>query len=223
MGISWSGESYAESQRLEHRIVQLSQKLDDAMKASFSATNRLTEFLNANIPKCNLKYIQANQQDILEHNCNLLLDAVNKIQTIIEKVDRELKDRIEPRLYRELTNPKALFQDKVKSSQLVMHNVDEVVSTPAAIAVSVAIASAGMLPPMLAVTETTASSPLAAAVLSSCTTVKGKSEFTIEDLEKLTEKFIFASNNYTDCINEVLAELRVHQLRKQRVHITIAN
>jgi hypothetical protein len=228
MGINWSDVFYPGNPQRRHKAIVLTQKLYDTMKGNFRATNHLIDFLNDHIKNCNLHHINVDEEKTLEDNSNILTHAIKKIQHIVEEVDQRLKDKLDPDIYRKLTNVDLSFQERIETAKEVIHVVAEVVATTTAIVVCVAIASLGFLAPVVAVVGAVAASALGSVLLGalagfSLAAIAGaivgaierdKLETAIKELEELNKKFIPVSHGYTDQIYEVLAELKIHELKK---------
>ena len=225
MGVRWSDVFYPDNPERRRKVIQLSQQLYDSMSANFRATNRFMDFLNRHVKKCKLTHIKVDEEMTLEQNSKILIAAIEKIQAIVERVDRHLKEKLDPGIYRKLRNIDLSFRDRISTAENSMHVVATVAATAAAIAVCVAIASFGVLAPVVAVIGIAATSSMASVAVGAFAVFavdafvgaitgaieRENLEKAIDDMEKLQAKFIPASNDYTIRIYEVLAEYRMHK------------
>lgn len=229
MGVNWGDLFYPGNPERRRRVVQLSQKLYDYMKANFRATNALSQFLNAHTDEAQFSPISVDECQTVKYNSDVLCERIREIQRIVEKIDKTLAEKLDPKLYRELTNVNLSFEDRIQKASNVLHIVAGVVSTAAAIAVCVAIASGGILAPVVAVLGVVATSAIAGVLVSTLggfvldaifqaiagAVERDKLEEAIKQLERACEAFIPASERYTDTIYEVLADLKMYKLRHQ--------
>lgn len=226
MGNTLGDLFYPDNPKRRAKVVQLTQTLYDYMKANFRASNHLSDFLNKNCTNCNFEHISVNEDHTVKQNCDVLETRIKQMQAIIEKVDKLLAEKLDPDLYRKLTNVDISFEERVQTAKNVMHVVTGVVIAAAAIAVIAAIASGGVLAPVIAVIGLVATSAIATVVISligglvigSITQAitgaieRSKLEHAIDSLQHSCEVFIPASNKYTEKIYEVLAELKMNEL-----------
>ena len=92
----------------QRKVVQLSQKLYDYMKANFRATNVLSEFMNAHVAEAHFQPISADDNQTIKYNSDLLCQRIKEIQEIVEKIDKKLSEDLDPKLYRQLSNVRSL-------------------------------------------------------------------------------------------------------------------
>lgn len=227
MGQVFADLFYPDNPKRRARVVQLTQNMYDYMQSNFRATNRLTDFLNENVEGTSFNHITVDENKSLKDNSNLIIGRIEAAQAIIEKIDKELAAKLDPGLYRKLTNVDLSFQDRMETAQKATHVVTGVVITVAAIAVCVAIASGGFLAPVVAVLGTLATSAIATTVLSvigglgigmivgaiTGAIERDQLEDAIHQLETQLEKFGPASLTFTESIYGVLAELKFHELK----------
>ena len=227
MGQVFADLFYPDNPKRRTKVVQLTQSLYDHMHSNFRATNNLTDFLNENVQGTSFNHISVDENKSLKDNSNLLIDRIEAAQAIIKKIDEELAAKLDPDLYRQLTNVDLSFQDRMETAQKATHVVTGVIITVAAIAVCVAIASGGILAPVVAVLGTLATSAIATTVISvigglgigmivgaiTGAIERDQLESAISQLETQLKQFGPASLAYTESIYEVLAELKIHQLQ----------
>ena len=227
MGASLSDLFYPGNPERRREVVKLSQKLYDAMKANFRATNRLADYLNEHLTEASFTSISVDEKKTIKENSEILQTRIRQIQAIVEKIDKMLAAKLDPALYRQLSDKNLTFDDRVETASKVLHVVAGVVATAAAIAVIVAIASGGFLAPVVAVLGLIGTSAIASvvvgavggfvldAIFSAITGAieRDKLETAISNLTAACDEFIPASEKYTDDIYEVLAEVKMHILR----------
>ena len=227
MGQVFSDLFYPDNPKRRAKVVRLTQNMYDYMQSNFRATNKLTDFLNENIDGTNFSHIAVDENKSLKDNSNLLIGRIEAAQAIIEKIDKELAEKLDPGLYRNLKNVDLSFQDRMETAQKATHVVTGVVITVAAIAVCVAIASGGILAPVVAVLGALATSAIATTVMSiigglgigmivgaiTGAIERDQLEDAISQLESQLNTFGPASLAYTESIYEVLAELRIYELQ----------
>jgi uncharacterized membrane protein YdfJ with MMPL/SSD domain len=227
MGQVFADLFYPDNPKRRAKVIQLTQSMYDYMQANFRATNRLTDFLNENVDGTSFDHIAVDEDKSLKDNSNLLIGRIEAAQDIIEKIDKELAAKLDPTLYRNLTNVDLSFQDRMETAQKATHVVTGVVITVAAIAVCVAIASGGILAPVVAVLGALATSAIATAIISiigglgigmivgaiTGAIERDQLEDAITQLETQLEQFKPASLKYTENIYEVLSELKMHELQ----------
>lgn len=225
MGNSIGDLFYPDNPKRRRRVIQLSQKLYDYMIANFRATNRLTEYLNKHVHGANFNPIHINEEETLQFNCNVLKKRIAEVQAIVEKIDKLLADELDPALYRQLTDVDLSFEERVQTANNALHIVTGVIVTAAAVAVCVAIASGGILVPVVAAIGAVATSAISTIAISligglvlgaifeaiTGAIERDKLEHAIKELESACNTFIPASERYNDKIFEVLAELRLHE------------
>ena len=227
MGQVFADLFYPDNPKRRTQVVQLTQNMYDFMQANFRATNKLTDFLNENVEEASFAHIAVDENKSLKDNSNLLIGRIEAAQAIIEKIDNELAEKLDPGLYRVLTNVDLSFQDRMDTAQKATHVVTGVVITVAAIAVCVAIASGGILAPVVAVLGALATSAIATTIISvigglgigmivgaiTGAIERDQLNDAISQLEAQLKNFGPASQKYTESIYEVLAELRIHELQ----------
>ena len=232
MGIAWGDMFYPGNPERRRRVIQLTQQLYDHLDENFRATNVLSEFLNENITEANFTPVHVDEDQTLKHNCEVLERRVKDIQSILEKIDRMLAERLDTDLYRKLQDPDLSFQDKVETAKKATFIVGAVVATAVAIAVIVAVVSGGFLGLFVAVIGVAATSAAGSVIISAFTSMsidviaqaiiaskeRKKLEETIKNLEAQLEDFGPASEKYRENVYYVLAELRLYHLQSQIIH-----
>ena len=144
---------YPDNPKRRSKVIQLTQQIADYMKQNFRATNHLTNFLKENNVEgaANFNPIAVDENQTLKYNSLILQNRIKDVQKIIEKIDKTLAGQLDPALYRNLQNVDTSFQDRIETAKKATIIVTGVVLTAATIAVCVAIASGGVLAPVVGV------------------------------------------------------------------------
>ena len=144
---------YPDNPKRRTTVIRLTQQIADFMKQNFRATNNLTNFLKENNVEGadNFDPIAVDEDQTLKHNSLILQNRIKDVQKIIEKIDKTLADQLDPALYRNLQNVDLSFMDRIETAKKATTIVTGVVITAVTIAVCVAIASGGILAPVVAV------------------------------------------------------------------------
>ncbi|XP_038964799.1 single-pass membrane and coiled-coil domain-containing protein 3 [Rattus norvegicus] len=110
---------YPQNPRRRQEVNRLHQQLLDCLSDCFQVTNKLTGLLNAHLG-CRLAFIEMRSDETIKRNCDLIIQAVTKIQKELQKVDEALKDKLEPTLYRKLRDIKERETEKIAIVQKVI-------------------------------------------------------------------------------------------------------
>ncbi len=78
-----------------------SQEIQDLMRSNFYATNQLIDVMNKHLC-CSFEHISLKEDDTLQANCDVMIGCMHKIQAVVERIDKELKEKLEPTLYEKL-------------------------------------------------------------------------------------------------------------------------
>nr|XP_055062681.1 single-pass membrane and coiled-coil domain-containing protein 3-like [Misgurnus anguillicaudatus] len=109
--MSWSDLFYPGNPEKREALIRKSQQFIDLMEDNFTATNDLVDVLNEHL-KCSISKVTLDVKATLKQNCEVLIQAIRKIQDEVEKIDKRLKEKLEPTLYENLKNmDSALPQD----------------------------------------------------------------------------------------------------------------
>ncbi|XP_048010421.1 single-pass membrane and coiled-coil domain-containing protein 3-like [Megalobrama amblycephala] len=99
----WSDLFYPDNPKRREQLIRKSQEFQHVMKSNFEATNELIDVMNDHL-SCSLEHIKLNEEASLQENCNVMIECMHKIQAAVEKIDKELKEKLEPTLYEKLQN-----------------------------------------------------------------------------------------------------------------------
>ena len=111
--MSWADILYPGNEDRRMAIVRKLQDLLDSMTGNFRATNKLAQYLNDNITKTSLPKIYVDPTKSLRENADVLVNQINAIDAVLDNIDEELKEKLEPDLYETLTNVDTSFERKV--------------------------------------------------------------------------------------------------------------
>lgn len=206
---------------------RLHQQLLDCLSDSFQVTNKFTGVLNTHLG-CRLAFIEMKSEGTIKENCDIIIQAMTKIQKELQKVDQALKDKLEPTLYRKLQDVKEREAEKIAIVQKVI-SVILGEATSAASAVAVKLVGSSVTPgiinklvSVLAHIGTSLLGSIGVAVLSLgidmiIQAILGAVERTqlqaaIKSYEKHLEEFKAASEKYHHAITEVTTAVQC-QLR----------
>ena len=206
MGASLGDLFYPGNSEHRHKVVQLTQKLYDYMKANFRATNVLSEFMNAYVAEAPFLPISVDGNQTIKYNSDVLCQRIKEIQEIVEKIDKKLSEDLDPNLYRQLMKLDLPYEDRVETASNVVY-IAGTASTATAVAVCVALASKEILRPVVAVLEVVATTAIANVwvgtlgrlafdAIFQAITGSTEQEESIEHLESACENLIPASERY---------------------------
>ncbi|KAK9976715.1 hypothetical protein ABG768_021920 [Culter alburnus] len=99
----WSDLFFPNNPKRREQLIRKSQEFQHVMKSNFEATNELIDVMNDHL-SCSLEHIKLNEEASLQENCNVMIECMHKVQAEIEKIDKELKEKLEPTLYEKLQN-----------------------------------------------------------------------------------------------------------------------
>ncbi|KAK9976716.1 hypothetical protein ABG768_021921 [Culter alburnus] len=97
----WSDIFYPDNPKRREQLIRKSQQFQDLMEGNFYATNELIDVMNKHL-NCSFQHITLNKSVSLRENCNVMIECLHKIQAVVEKIDKELKEKLDPTLYEKL-------------------------------------------------------------------------------------------------------------------------
>ncbi|XP_016097171.1 single-pass membrane and coiled-coil domain-containing protein 3-like [Sinocyclocheilus grahami] len=103
----WSDIFYPDNPKRREQLIRRSQELQDLMKNNFRATNQLIDAMNKHL-SCSFEHISLNEIATLRENCDVIIGCMRKIQAEVERIDKELKEKLEPTLYEKLRSLSSL-------------------------------------------------------------------------------------------------------------------
>ena len=219
--MSWADIMYPGNQAMRVEMVQKLTQLEDSMKFNFRATNKLAKYLNDAIVDANLPMIYVTGET-LKDNADVLINQVNLIDAQIERIADELKGKIEPDLYEKLTNVDTSFQERIEISQKVGKVIAGITGATVSGVVGKVVAKK-LTKVIVSKVGRIAASSLAGAiaggiaglavdvVVGAITGAVERDELqsALNDLQIMVTDFIPASEEYTDTVLLMLAEVQV--------------
>ncbi|XP_048057862.1 single-pass membrane and coiled-coil domain-containing protein 3-like [Megalobrama amblycephala] len=139
----WSDLFYPDNPKRREELICKSQEFQDLMKSNFRATNQLIDVMNKHL-SCSFQHITLNEDASLQENCNVMIECIHKIQAVVEKIDKELKEKLEPTLYEKLLSL-SLTPEEFKSISKAISAVCGVQSIQATTIISILINAGDIL------------------------------------------------------------------------------
>nr|XP_016849216.1 PREDICTED: single-pass membrane and coiled-coil domain-containing protein 3 [Anolis carolinensis] len=103
---------YPSNPKRRQDVIDLHQELLDLMKLNFKVTNELIrtmkEHLGAKITNITMK-----ENGTIKENCDIIIQAMKSIQQEVQKLDKEIKERLEPGMYQKLYDIKQPELEKI--------------------------------------------------------------------------------------------------------------
>ncbi|XP_048050593.1 single-pass membrane and coiled-coil domain-containing protein 3-like [Megalobrama amblycephala] len=126
----WSDIFYPDNPKRREQLIRKNQEFKDLIENNFRATNQLIDVMNDHL-SCSFQHIKLNEEASLQENCNVMIECMQKIQAVVEKIDKELKEKLDPTLYEKLRSLSLLPEDFNLVSKVleVVCGVATVVST----------------------------------------------------------------------------------------------
>ncbi|KAM8821353.1 SMCO3 protein, partial [Eudromia elegans] len=126
---------YPDNPRRRQELIQLHQELLDCMSTNFHATNELAEVLNEHLG-CTIPYIKIRESSTIKENCDIIIQAMTEIQHQVQKIDSDMKEKLEPVLYQKLHDIKEPELEKIAIAHRVFSVVlGEATSTAGMVAI----------------------------------------------------------------------------------------
>ncbi|XP_057202375.1 single-pass membrane and coiled-coil domain-containing protein 3-like [Triplophysa rosa] len=85
------------------KVIRKSQELLELMQDNFDATNELIDILSKHL-QLSFRKISLKKSATIKVNCDVLIERIHEIQAAVEKINKKLKEELEPALYEELRN-----------------------------------------------------------------------------------------------------------------------
>ncbi|XP_021272134.1 single-pass membrane and coiled-coil domain-containing protein 3 [Numida meleagris] len=126
---------YPENPKRRQELIHLHRELLDCMSMNFHATNELAGVLNAHLG-CTITHIRMRENSTVKENCDIIIQAMREIQCQLQKIDSDLKEKLEPVLYQKLYDIKEPELEKIAIAHKVFSIVlGEVTSTAGMVAI----------------------------------------------------------------------------------------
>ncbi|XP_005150316.1 single-pass membrane and coiled-coil domain-containing protein 3 [Melopsittacus undulatus] len=126
---------YPDNPKRRQELIHLHQELLDCMSTNFHATNELARVLNEHLG-CTVTYIRMRENSTVKENCDIIIQAMSEIQHQVQKIDSDLKEKLEPVLYQKLYDIKEPELEKIAIAHKVFSIVlGEATSTAGMVAI----------------------------------------------------------------------------------------
>ena len=220
--MSWADIIYPGNREMRSAMVQKLTQLEDAMSFNFRASNKLAKYLNDTIANAALKMIYVDSTKPLKDNANTLVAQINAIDAQLDKIADELKEKLEPGLYEKLTNVDTSFEERIEISQKVGKIIAGITGATVSGVVGKMVAKR-LTKVVASKVGRIAASSLAGAIAGGIAGMavdvvvgaitgaveRDELEGALTDLQSMVNDFLPASEDYTDTIYEVLAEVKI--------------
>ncbi|NXY84208.1 SMCO3 protein, partial [Alcedo cyanopectus] len=125
---------YPDNPKRRQELIDLHQELLNCMSTNFRATNELAEVLNEHLG-CTITHIQMRESSTVKENCDIIIQAMSEIQHQVQKIDSDMKEKLEPVLYQKLYDIKEPELEKIAIAQRIFSIVlGEATSTASMVA-----------------------------------------------------------------------------------------
>ncbi|RXN24086.1 single-pass membrane and coiled-coil domain-containing 3-like protein [Labeo rohita] len=108
--MNWSDIFYPGNPERREKLIRKNQELLNLMENNFRATNQLTETLKKHLG-WSFSLITLNEKATVKENCDVIIECIHEIQAEVEKIDMQLKEKLEPTLYEKLRNENLSVHD----------------------------------------------------------------------------------------------------------------
>jgi gas vesicle protein len=218
---------YPGNPKRRQEVISKVQEMYDAMHGNFRATNKLIDYLNRNIKGTNLTHVSVHEHSTFKENAQVLQERVADIQTVIKKIDADIGKDLDPVLYKKLKDEDTSFEDKF----LIAEKVTTVVSAVASVTTMVVVTKLATIDfgeilfrSLLNFLAESAVGAIAGALVGAAIDLivgaisgaveRHKLDKTISELDEALKEFVPASEDYTDSIYEVLAEVKIFNRKR---------
>nr|XP_006125946.1 single-pass membrane and coiled-coil domain-containing protein 3 [Pelodiscus sinensis]XP_014430468.1 single-pass membrane and coiled-coil domain-containing protein 3 [Pelodiscus sinensis] len=113
---------YPDNPKRRQEVIRLHQELLDCMLVNFHATDELIALLNTHLG-CTIAQIKMEKGGTIKENCDIMIRAMSEVQQEVWKIDKEMKEILEPMLYHKLYDIKEPEMEKIA----IAHKVFSVV------------------------------------------------------------------------------------------------
>ncbi len=116
--MSWSDIFYPGNPERRETLIRKSQELRELMKNNFRATNQLIETLKEHLG-LSFRPVALNEKATVKENCDVIIERICEIQVEVEKIDQQMKKKLEPTLYEKLKSMSLSVHDHQRFSGVV--------------------------------------------------------------------------------------------------------
>lgn len=220
--MSWSDIFHPGNPERREKLIRKNQELQELMKNNFRATNKLIETLKKHLG-WSFSPIALNEKATVKENCDVIIKRIHEIQTEVEKIDKQLKEKLEPTLYVKLRNMNLSLHDHTKVSRYIT-TVCGTVCTASVLVVGWLIGSGRILTNITSTFARIKTGCVAGLVLKVVfngidmiigafrgSIERDELEKALKEYDKALEEFRPASEEYQDSITEVKIRLEMGQ------------
>ena len=215
--MSWGDIFYPGNPGRRDEVVRLSTKLHTLMEFNFEATNDLIDLLNKEAkPSSTIAKIYVDNTGTVKENCQTLLNKMDEVMRVVDKIDEDLAKKLEPEAYRKLKLPDMKFKDRIALAKKTVSAGLSVAATVAGVVLVGAIKSGLILTKIVAAIGVIKSCAVASLVLGVLVlgidmiasaiigaVERSKLEAAIDELDTAVNTFDPASKEYTKTITRV--------------------
>ena len=221
--MSWGDIFYPDNPKRREDVVRMTTKLKTLMEGNFDATNDLIDLLNKHVkPNPMLEHIRVDDTATIKANADVIIACISQIQTIVDEFDKTLSEKLDPELYRKLSDPNTGFKETLATAKKAVSATIGLAATVASIAVIIAIKTGAILVKVVTSIGVLATSVIAGVVLGVLALgidmiasaiigaiERDELEKTIKELEDALSEFEPASKEYTKTIVHVEVKLQI--------------
>ena len=222
--MSWGDIFYPGNPGRRDEVVRLSTKLHTLMEFNFDATNSLIDLLNKDVkPSSPISKVNVDNTASVETNCQTLLNKMDEVMRVVDKVDEDMAKKLEPEAYKQLKLPDMKFKDRIALAKKAVSAGLSVAATVAGVVLVGAIKGGIILTKIVAAIGVIKTCAVASLVLGVLTlgidmiasaiigaVERDKLEAAIDELETAVETFDPASKEYTKTITRVEIYLEMY-------------
>nr|XP_028601851.1 single-pass membrane and coiled-coil domain-containing protein 3 isoform X2 [Podarcis muralis] len=110
--MSLSDLLYPNNPQRRQDVIALHQELLDCMQLNFKATDELIGALNEHLG-AKIAHVKMKEGGTIKENCDIIIRAMTDIQQEVWKFDKEIKEKLEPLMYRKLYDIKEPELEKI--------------------------------------------------------------------------------------------------------------
>ncbi|KAI2647687.1 Single-pass membrane and coiled-coil domain-containing protein 3 [Labeo rohita] len=101
--MSWIDLFCPDNSERRESLIRKNQELHVLMRNNFRATNQLIDVLKEHLG-LSFSKITLNEKATVKENCDKIIARIREIQAEVEKINQQLKQKLEPTLYEKLKN-----------------------------------------------------------------------------------------------------------------------
>ena len=219
--MSWTDILFPGNPGRREEVVRLSTKLHNLMEFNFEATNDLIDLLNKEAKLSNtIAKIYVDNTATVKENCQTILDKMNEVMRVVDKIDEDLAKKLEPEAYRKLKLPNMKFKDRIALAKKTV-TAGLTVGMPVAGVVLIGVIKSGLILTKIVVAVGEITSCAVATLVLGVLTLgldmigsaiigaieRNNLEAAIDELNKAMNTFDPASKEYTKTITRVEIQL----------------